>query len=226
MTGVQTCALPISMLIVGKFVGHSIKYRTVIIIGTICAVVGGVGPFFIHTSWVLILVCRFLLGVGVGCYSVRNALIVKSVPPQQLAKYIGLGNVVGSFTSTIAAPIVGTLASISWYSVFLVNGIALVAGVIAIVFMKEPAVEIHEEETKQKEKVHISKTIWMLVIIQFFATMTLYPLLSGISLYLSDLNLGNATIAGYMISIYTCSGIITNLALPYMQRLLDRKSVV
>ncbi|MFV0395758.1 MAG: MFS transporter [Coprobacillaceae bacterium] len=205
----------VTMILVGRIVGRKISYRHTAIIGSILIIIGGISPFFIHSSWSIILMFRVILGVGVGCLSIRNPLLVNTVPPEQLAKFIGLGNVVSSIMSVLIAPLVGHLTTYGWQYAFLSNSFAIIVIILVMLFLKEPK---KQEEIKNIEKIKIPNTVFIYIIIQFFATMSLYPLLSGISTYLHDLNIGSATIAGYMLSIYTSGGIITNLLLNKIHR--------
>ena len=53
--------------------------------------------------------------------------------------------------------------------------------------------------------------------------MVLYPLLSGISTYLKELNIGDASTAGWMLALYTGSAIVTNLFLGQIHRFFKDK---
>lgn len=216
----------ITMIGIGRIVGKTISYRMITIIGSLCIIIGGVAPFFFHPSWNTILLFRVLLGIGVGCYSVRNPLLVKTVPPQQLAKFIGYGNVFGSAMSVIISPLVGHLSTYGWQYAFLSNGFAIVTSILVIFFLKEPKIaEETESESEPKPKIVIPRTVTFYIFMQFFATMALYPLLSGMASHLADLEIHSATIAGVMLSIYTFGGVITNLFLSKIQRRLSHNTL-
>ena len=208
----------LAMLIAGKIVGNKISYKAVTLFGSICIAAGGLLPFFYAPSWYFILVCRAVLGIGAGCFSVRNALLSRSVPVEKLASFIGIGSVLGSAVNAAASPIVGSLVSIGWRYAFIMNGIALIPMLLILFFIQEP-----KKTTAKKEKVKANKLpgkIWIYILIQFVATLVLYPLLSGMSSYMSEIGYSNATIAGYMLSVYTGSGVLVNLFLKRLLRTL------
>lgn len=214
----------VSMLVmvgIGRFVGTKVSYRTVSITGFLCVLIGGLVPFFIHQNWTFILVCRALLGIGVGLFSVRNPLLMRTVKQSELAKFIGIGGVIGSLCSVIINPIVGFLTTLGWNYAFLSNLLVLIPGLLSLLFLQEPP--ILEVETKQTTKSKLPTTIYFYIFIQFIATMVLYPMLSGISSYLTEIDIASPTVAGYMLSIYTAGGIVSNLLLSKLQLLLKDK---
>jgi len=68
------------MVVVGSIVGKKISYRMVNLLAMILCVLGGLVPFFYAPNWPFVLVMRAILGIGVGFYSIRNPLFVKTVP--------------------------------------------------------------------------------------------------------------------------------------------------
>ena len=77
------------MLPAGRLVGRKLTYRFISITGTILIIVGGLLPFFITGSWACVLFCRAILGIGAGCYGVRNSYIIRSVAPEKLVSFTG-----------------------------------------------------------------------------------------------------------------------------------------
>ena len=71
-------SLPV-MLITGGMVGKKLSYRFCAIFGTLLIALGGVAPFFVSSSWTLVLAFRAILGVGVGFLGMRNALGINVV---------------------------------------------------------------------------------------------------------------------------------------------------
>lgn len=204
------------MMVIGQFVGKKISFRNTLILGSLCILAGGVLPFFIHTNWYFILACRIVLGLGMGMLSIRSSMLMLSAKPEDTARFIGLGAVIGSLVSAAIAPITGTLTKLGWYYPFLTNGIIIIALVMIMLFVKEPEKTLEKKKASGKAK--IPTLMYILLFAQFILTLVLYPLLSGISTYLVELNLGDASVAGMMLSLYTGSGIVTNLCLKQLQK--------
>lgn len=212
------------MMGIGNFVGKKISYKSASILGTVLCLVGGLVPFFLHPSWYFVLFFRALLGIGVGLFSIRNPLLMQSVPSEQLAKYIGIGGIFGSLCSVTINPLVGTLTTYGWQYAFLSNLMFLIPGILSLLFLQEPVhqqVETTKKATHQKSKLPFS--VYFYIVMQFFATMSLYPMLSGISSYLTEIGIASPTVAGYMLSIYTGGGLVANALLAKLQRQLKDK---
>lgn len=209
------------MMFIGQFVGKKISFKNCLLLGSALLLIGGCLPFFIHSNWYFILVCRILLGIGMGMLSIRSSLLMLSSKPEDTAKVIGLGAVIGSLVSAMISPISGSLTKLGWYYPFLMNGIVVIAIVMVALFAKEPEKTI--EKKKVTGKANIPMIMYVLLVAQFILTMVLYPLLSGISTYLVELNLGDASTAGLMLSLYTGSGVVTNLCLHPLQKTFKDK---
>lgn len=203
------------MMLIGQFVGKKISFKNCLLLGSTLLLVGGCTPFFIHSNWYFVLLCRVVLGLGMGMLSIRSSMLMLSSKPEDTAKVIGFGAVIGSLFSALVSPISGKLAGLGWYYPFLMNGVVMIGIVMTLLFVQEP------EKTMEKKKVtgkaNIPIIMYVLLAAQFVLTMVLYPLLSGISTYLVELNLGDASTAGLMLSLYTGSGVVTNLCLHQLQ---------
>lgn len=204
------------MMVVGQFVGKKISFRNTLILGSLFILTDGVLPFFVHTNWYFILACRIVLGLGMGMLSIRSSMLMLSAKPEDTARFIGLGAVIGSLVSATIAPITGTLTKLGWYYPFLTNGIIIIALIMILCFVQEPEKTLEKKKASGKAK--IPTLMYILLLAQFILTLVLYPLLSGISTYLVELNLGDASVAGMMLSLYTGSGIVTNLCLKQLQK--------
>ena len=209
-------SLPV-MLLIGVVVGKKISYRMSAILGTLLIAVGGVAPYFFYSSWPLILFFRALLGVGAGFLGMRNALIVREVPKEKQASFIGYGSMVMNVGAFVANPIVGILAKYSWRHPFLFDAIAFIPVIIMLLFLREPeAEEAPVEETKQAEAVPAEKGsfTWRLIyyaIMQLLTTAVLYPMLSGLATYVSVKGIADSVVAGTMLSAYSIAGVVANM---------------
>lgn len=210
-------SLPV-MLFIGVVVGKRISYRMCAILGTLLIAVGGVAPYFLSSNWGLILFFRSLLGVGAGFLGMRNALIVRAVPKEKQAAFIGYGSTVMNVGAFIANPIVGILAKYSWKHPFLFDAIAFIPVIIMLFFLREPEAEEEApaEEIKEAEAVPAEKGTftWRLIyyaIMQLLTTAVLYPMLSGLATYVSVKGIADSVLAGTMLSAYSIAGVVANM---------------
>lgn len=218
-------SMPVTIL-VGGLVGKKLSYRFCSIFGTALIMGAGVAPVLFHSNWILVLVFRALVGVGVGLIGVRNALILKSVPEDRQASVIGLGSALLNAGGMLAGPIVGALVVFGWHYAFLFDILALIPIILMILFLKEPA----NDEAEESNNVQLEKTSsakekmnWRVIyyiVAQFVMTAALYPLLSGMSTYMAYKGVGNAFAAGMSNAMYNLFGVLISIVLgPLVKRL-------
>ena len=200
-----------AMLLAGRFVGSKIGYRTCLIAGTAIIAIAGVMPYFLNTSWSLILIFRVFLGIGVGMVSIRNSLLLLSIPKEKQAVYIGYGSVLMNLGAMIASPIVGMLTKYSWRHPFLFDGLALIPLLYMIFFLKEP--EIIEEKSKETVEGKFGWRTYYYIGMQLLTTMITYPVLFGLSTYMAQKHIGTTVIVGMMLSLYNLAGMGFNVLL-------------
>lgn len=198
-------SLPV-MLICSHYI-HKIGYKRSMILGTLFMTIGGIGPFFINNSWLIVLLFRCLTGVGLGFYGLRNALILYSFKDKS-AKYIGIGNAMNSLASVLLTPIAGMLGSISWKHPFLLFSIGILIFVLTIICLKEPEIEYTKEDLSFHMNDLLDSRFLSYFIIYFIACVVLYPILSGMSSFIVLKELGSLTLAGILISCHNIGGFI------------------
>lgn len=224
-------SLPV-MLAIGSVVGKKISFRMCSILGTLFIAVGGVGPYFLHSSWGIVLILRAILGVGVGFIGMRNTLVTRTVSKEKAAAYIGYGAVLYNLGNVFANPVVGLLSSLGWHYSFLYDAAAFIPLILIILFMKEPE-PIDEPSGAAEAKSAIDeggsrKIGWRIVylcIMQFLTCCVLYPLLSCMATFITDKNLGNAAIVGTILSSYTLAGAISNVFLDPIIKIFKRFTI-
>ena len=215
-----------TMLLVSSQIGKRITYKTSILIGTVLIILGGVAPFFYAPSWTFVLAFRVIIGIGAGFYGIRTALLIHTVPKTQRARYLGISGILGGLSSSIISPITGRLAEISWRHPFLINFFPILIGLFIWFGLKENTIieetQLGQEDVEKEE--FFPKQIILYILLQFIATMTMYPMLSGISTFMKERAVGSATVAGLVISSYLIGVASIGAILPTAQRLLKRKA--
>ena len=215
-------------ILVGLVVGKKIKYRPVIIGGFTLILIGGVGPYFFYTSWYVILAFRVVLGLGMGCLGIRNALILKTVDPANSARYLGFGAIATNLAKVVLQPVAGALADMNWRLSFLVYLIAVIMLIFMTLFLKEPEedeVAVNKNTANAanpKTRGKISPYVLIIVTFHFLAVLTGYPMQSGLSTFMTTKGIGSAAIAGTMLSGYAIGGYVANLLLPKSNKILKK----
>lgn len=225
-------SIPITILI-GKIAGKHLSHRFCAIFGTLLIFSAGIAPFFFSSNWILILFFRAVVGIGVGFVAMRNSLIIQTVPDDHQASIIGYGSALMNAGGMLAGPIVGILAGYKWNFSFLFDFFALFPVLLMIFYLKEPEKNFSTCNaasycTNSMQNHHISTTVkdnWRVyyyVIMQFVCTMALYPLLSGMSSYMDSHHIGSSFTAGMTNSIYCFAGVLINLVLNQLIKILKQ----
>ena len=222
-------AVPV-MLLAGRLVGRKISYRAVCILGTVLIVVGGVLPCFVTKSWTFILVCRAVLGIGAGCYGVRNSLIIRTVPPDEVIRLTGYSTVALTLGGTLAGPVAGALASKAWNLAFLYDAVPLLILVLVFAGLREPEklpdTLPADGAGKKRGGGKLSWRIYFYALTQLLIIGTLYPMtVSGVSIYFDAYELGSPALAGTVMSLFPLFGVLGNLFLHRIMRLLGRFTI-
>ncbi len=217
------------MLLAGRLVGRKLSYRFICITGTILIILGGMMPYFITTSWAFILVCRAILGIGAGCYGIRNSFIIRSVSPEKQAAFTGYSTVALTLGGTLSGPVVGALATKSWNSAFLYNAVPIIILILVIIGMREPEPAPEEEipaASKTSSTDKLSWKIYFYAVLQLLILGCLYPMtVSGASIFFAEYKLGSASVAGTVMSLFPLSGVIGNMFLTQIMRSLKKYTI-
>ncbi len=219
----------VAMLIFGAIVGKKFSYRFGNLIALVCSVVGGLLPIFYCPSWGFMLAMRGVLGISVGYYGVRNSLIIRSVDSSRTARYIGFGGIINGITSTVMGPIVGYLTGFGWRAALWSNAVMALIGIANLLWLKEPEQEAVENVSEENDAVRGNDkppvVAYVYAALQFLHVLCIYPLLLGVSTFVSERQLGSAVIAGSLVAIFQASGLVINAILPFAQKTFG-KSVV
>lgn len=219
------------MLICGALVGKKIKYRTCANLASLFTLLGGFLPFVFHPTWTAVLFCRILLGIGNGFFSVRNAALLRSVPLEEQAKYMGWCTTLRLIVNTAMQTLIGVLAkNLGWNAPFLVYLFALIPGVYIFFALREPTIENvplksqKDQPAAVQEQGKMTVRGWGFCIIQLLAIACSYPLLSTMSTMIVNKGLGDAAVAGTVLSCYTAVGFVINLFLGPIKKIFGKFS--
>ena len=196
--------------LVGLVAGKKIGFRPICLLGSIFMLVGGVMPVFLTGSVYGVLACRLLLGMGTGCFGIRNALVIKSFPEDRRADMLGKGAFTQNLVSIFMYSLAGILADISWNLGFAVYAVAAVTVAMVALFLKEPEAPAAPAQTQEvkTQKASYSPVIFVMGIFLALASMSGYCIIIGISTFLKEQALGSASMAGTVISAFSIGGVV------------------
>ena len=149
-----------------------IGIRWIIFIGLMLVGLGGVLPV-IADSFMLVLVGRIVLGLGLGLYSplaidLINILFAES----ERAKLMGYRSAIEQMGQSLMSLLAGLLAVFSWNASFLVYGFAFLLAILFLVLVPEINLGNAFDENKTKEKERLPFIVYPIVLLAVVVVLT------------------------------------------------------
>ena len=210
---VSTLAVLMSVpatLISGRLAGGVVKYKTLLIIGMILFIGGGMAPYFMTTSsFTAILIVRAIFGIGLGIVTpLGAALIIAFFDGEVRAQMMGLSGVVGNVGGILFQLLGGFAATISWEYAFLVHGLGIITLVI-VLFLPEPAKAPVQAVGEAKPK--LPGAVFAFAGLIFFLMVLIYPMLVNMSSIIAAGGMGTAGDAALVLTMFTVGGMLGGL---------------
>ena len=217
-----TLFIVIGTFLAGTIMGRKIKYRTLAIIASVIALIGGVGPAFFD-SGELTLVCRAVMGFGAGLLApLGNALIVGLYKGQKQASILGYGTLFMNAGGIVLQMLGGFLAGTGdrgWQMVFWGHALLIVA-VIMSFFLPEPPKEEVVSDSGKKES--MSKKIYVIAALIFLYNLFAYPIMLNMSTLFVQRNAGGPAVAATALSLYTVAGVVAGFVFGFLFKAVKR----
>ncbi|KNZ43642.1 hypothetical protein AKG39_00295 [Acetobacterium bakii] len=210
---VSTLAVLVSVpatLISGRLAGTVVKYKTLLIIGMVLFIAGGIAPYFMVTSsFAAILAVRAVFGIGLGIVTpLGAALIIAFFDGEARAKMMGLSGVVANIGGILFQLLGGVAAASSWELAFLVHGLGIITFIL-ILFLPEPAKVPAQAAGETKPK--LPGSVFGFAFAIFFMLILVYPMLVNMSTIIAVTGLGGAPEAALVLTMFTVGGMVSGL---------------
>lgn len=207
---VSTLAVLMSVpatLISGRLAGSVVKYKTLLIVGMILFLGGGVAPYFMATSsFTAILVVRAIFGIGLGItVPLGAALIISFFDGEERAQMMGLSNVIANVGGILFQLLGGFAATASWELAFLVHGLGIIT-LILVLFLPEPAKVPAQAAGEAKPK--LPGSVYGFAAAIFFIMALIYPMLVNMSSIIAVSGMGGAGDAALVLTMFTVGGML------------------
>lgn len=217
-----TLFIVIGTFLAGAIMGRKIRYRTLAIIASVIALIGGVAPAFFD-SFELTLVCRAVMGFGAGLMApLGNALIVGLYKGQKQASILGYGTLFMNAGGIVLQMLGGFLAGTGergWQMVFWGHALLIVAVIMAF-FLPEPPVEEVVSNSGKKESV--GKKVYVIAALIFFYNLFAFPIMLNMSTLFVQRNAGGPAVAATSLSLYTVAGVAAGFTFGFLFKAVKR----
>lgn len=202
------CLIVIPVTIITGKLMDSIAKKTLVIVGVLFWLIGGVMPFFL-SSLNSILIMRCIFGVGVGMIqTLCAALVVENFEdPEERDKTMGNMTAFQMLGTIIFSLVAGNLGKIGWNVSFLVHLIAIVSLIGAIVYIpyKKP-ISVSQSGEKIKFNPTTMMWVWAIAFLIFMVGGQTYA--NSASSIITEMNLGDSVAAGYSLAIFAFGGLL------------------
>jgi len=221
---VSTLAVLVSVpatLVSGRLAGNVIKYKTLLIIGMVLFIFGGIAPYFM-TDFFAILAVRAIFGIGLGIVTpLGAALIIAFFDGEVRAQMMGFGNVAANVGGILFQLLGGIAASAFWGYSFLVHGLGIVT-LILILFLPEPAKAPCTSAGEIKPKMPAS--VYGFAFAIFAIMILLYPLLVNMSTLIAVGGMGGPADAALVLTMFTVGGMIAGFIFAKVFRIFQKNT--
>lgn len=210
-----------SSLVAGALAGNKVKYKTLVIIGILLFIIGGIAPVFAR-NFVLILIERAIFGIGFGIISpMGNALVISIYEGNKRASMLGLGSVVMNLGAMLMQFAGGALAAIKWNYSFYSHSLAILSLILVLIFLTEPE-KVELSAGIEKPKLRIRGGVWLTGLLTGIYIIFIFPIAIVMSGFLLKTNLGGPAVAGMVLSVFTLGGMFGGLVYGTLYKALKK----
>ena len=223
------CIIPAS-LIAAKLSYH-ISRKTILTIGQILFIIGGIGGAF-APNFEFLLATRVFFGLGCGLvYPIVPTLISHFFAGQERVGMMGAANAVGSVIAMVFSTLSGTLAVIGWHVPFFVNIFFVFVLIMQLVFLpKVPPEKDLEFSRKASELSPQQKKIgaraWAGILLMFVSMTIGMVYLLKMAIFIPEAGIGDSVMAGLASSSTTLTALVVSLAFAQLFKHLRRSTVL
>lgn len=218
-------------IIVGALIGKKLNYKTVMCAGAACLAIGGCMPAIFNDNIGIILVARFIAGIGMGCAGARNAIVLATFDEKDRTKMLGMAVLCANLGSIVWTQISGWLGDVDWrYSFFVYIAAAAVLVLDLVCYVEPEHIEAKQEAIEEAPEDKLSESGFTArgfsyVFIMLFAAIMVNPLKTGMSTLIANRELGGAAASALILNLYTVGGAVGGYLLSLVTKKFKRYSM-
>ena len=204
-TGITTISLVgiIGALAVGVL-AFSRSKKILILFGLALVLIGGFCGFFVHGTLLLLYAWSVVIGAGAGMFQpLISSLLADYFEGVERNQLAGIQTAFVSGGGVLLAFVGGLLAMIAWHFSYLVHLIALPLFVICALNLPRE----NKYPTQKGQKQTIPRCVYYYIVTVFSLALVYNVFPSNIALYLSEKDLGAASMAGAVNAVFMGGGV-------------------
>lgn len=208
----------LATMLFNEKIAQFIGVKKTILSGLLISAIAGSFPFISQNFWI-IMMARFLLGLGIGMYSPHAiALISYFFTGNQRNKLLGMQMGIGALGNTVLLLIAGGLAKISWQHSFLVYLIIL--GIFLVVLLCVPEVEL-VEKGQEKKSSQLNSVAIRYLFLCFVTFLIIWGVQMKIPSYLMIRGIESTSTASLVLSLMNISGMLAGFCFGFCYKKLS-----
>ncbi|WP_438313009.1 MFS transporter [Sporosarcina sp. FA9] len=220
LTAPSIMIIPFSFL--SSYLTSKLTKRTIILIGLVIYLIGGIGPQFVPTIELLLLF-RLILGAGVGLVMpLSMSLINDYYVGRKRTKMMGYNSAFSNLGGILTMLLAGWLATFGWRVPFNVYFLGLFIFILVFFFL--PKGELQKPK-KNEKKSRLPLAVFGFALAMGGIMLAYYSIATNIAIYLEQSELGGTALAGTVISFTTVGGMITSLLLVQIELTLKNYAI-
>jgi len=225
-------ALIVSILIMPQLVKRFNK-RNIVLVSLYIYIIGGIGPAFFNATIGQVLICRALLGVGVGLSApLCGAIINELYSGMEKTNMLGWSNAVGSCVGIVLTLIAGFLCTLNWKYTFFAYGFFVI--VLLMEYFSLPSMPVpkvtdadgveHKAKASYTPRQYVKLVIVLLYGLSFGTFLGVF--LMKIAIFIADQKLGDALFTASVMSSFMVGVLTTSFLYGVLEKITKRYIIV
>lgn len=197
------------------FLGQFIKHKTLIIIGLLLFIFGGVGAGYMN-SIPMILLFRAILGIGTGLIlPFSTGLIAACFDGNTKTRLMGYSSATNSLGAIIGNILAGILAIKSWKYMFHIYWLGALVLLFIVIFLNHLPETRKEDSVKEK----LPGKVYLYCLYAFLTMMVFYLIITNLSFFIDERQLGSSRITGFLFAVSSFTMLLAGIMIPYFVKL-------
>lgn len=217
--------IPSLLVIVISFVMSRFSHRTnnakkIVLVGIFTYFCGGILPLVFDMSFLWLIICRIILGIGLGIIApYAISIIIDCYNGVERTKMLGLAGAMNNLGTVTAVLFAGFFGKNNWKYGLLIYILALLSFLLFFIYFprKSNTEKLSNERTKKKSSIVWSKGIVITYLQIFWGTLTYFIIPTSLSFYLSTVvHNSNTTLTGVLLAATAFVGVISGMCFKYI----------
>ncbi|WEV41060.1 MFS transporter [Lactobacillus sp. ESL0681] len=215
LTSLPNLFMMIAGLVIGKLTASKINLKTLTITSILLVIIGGMLPLVLHTSFLFLIVCSCLVGLGQGaCTNLTQVLISQILPKNERESTMGLSttfiNIGGIVFIMGGGQIAATSNWVNNYWIYLFSFFILIV-VLLLLPLHPKNVSDNDSVNDGDTKIKLNKYVFYSSLWAFFTMLLNNVLNNNISLFVAKQQLGATSQAALTSTISLIGGMFCGL---------------